>query len=95
MSCNADQNSCADGGSRRILCSTRSAILARLANARDLWTEFGKASVRPTRGEQSTGLGLAIVKRMIEAHGGRIRVVSKVGSGSTFTFTLPIQQARD
>jgi signal transduction histidine kinase len=35
------------------------------------------------------GLGLAIVKTFVEAHGGRVRVESKEGSGSKFYFTLP------
>jgi two-component system, OmpR family, sensor histidine kinase KdpD len=37
-----------------------------------------------------TGMGLAIAKAIVEAHGGTIGVVSKLGEGSVFTFRLPL-----
>lgn len=36
------------------------------------------------------GLGLAIAKGIVESHDGGMRVESELGSGSTFTFTLPV-----
>ncbi len=41
---------------------------------------------------QGTGLGLATCHRIIEQHGGEISVASKVGEGTTFLITLPIQR---
>lgn len=41
------------------------------------------------RKADSTGLGLAMVKRIVEQHSGEVWVTSRVGEGSTFTFTLP------
>ena len=45
-----------------------------------------------SRSHEGTGLGLAICKNLIEKLGGTIKVESKLGIGSIFTFTLPIEQ---
>ncbi|MDW7740304.1 MAG: PAS domain-containing sensor histidine kinase [Bacillota bacterium] len=44
------------------------------------------------KGAGGVGLGLAIAKDIVMAHGGEIWVDSKVGEGTTFTFTFPIYQ---
>jgi signal transduction histidine kinase len=39
------------------------------------------------------GLGLATVRRLVEAHGGRVGIVSKSGQGTTVWFELPAVRA--
>jgi len=43
---------------------------------------------------QGTGLGLVITKRAVEAHGGTIEVVSRVGAGTTILIRLPMHLSR-
>ncbi len=60
----------------------------------DLSMAFNKGqrlSSMPTGGETSSGLGLWIVKTIVEDHGGKISVESKLGAGTKFTIQLPIK----
>ena len=45
-----------------------------------------------THHKSGYGIGLAMVKYAVKAHGGAIKVVSELGKGSTFTFTLPLNE---
>ena len=60
-------------------------------NKRDaIFQEFEQGDGSISREFTGTGLGLSISKRLVELHGGKMWVRSKVGEGSTFFFTLPI-----
>jgi signal transduction histidine kinase len=59
-----------------------------------LFTRFGRILTPENRGISGTGLGLYLSRELARQHGGDISVLSKVGSGSTFTLTLPAAPVR-
>ena len=57
-----------------------------------LFAPFTQIDTSKSRRFGGTGLGLALTQRLIELHGGEIRVTSEKGQGSTFFFSMPIYQ---
>lgn len=57
----------------------------------EIFDSFSQGSIEINRKYGGTGLGLSIVKRLIELLGGTIKLNSKVGLGTTFSFTLPFE----
>jgi PAS domain S-box-containing protein len=58
-------------------------------NISKLFKQFYRVDSPTSRKTEGTGLGLPIVKKLVELQGGDIQVDSELGTGSTFTFTLP------
>ncbi|MCA9959726.1 MAG: GAF domain-containing protein, partial [Anaerolineales bacterium] len=55
-----------------------------------IFDRFYRAEHEVVQKVSGTGLGLAIVRSLVEMHNGQLTVESAPGSGSTFTFNLPI-----
>ncbi len=60
-------------------------------NINKLFQPFVQIDTALNRQYTGTGLGLSLVKRIVEIHGGRVRVESQEGVGSCFTIELPLQ----
>jgi two-component system, NtrC family, sensor kinase len=57
-----------------------------------IFEEFQQARGFSPGSREGTGLGLTLSRQFIELHGGRLWVESEPGTGSTFRFTLPLEQ---
>ena len=54
-----------------------------------IFESFRQATGEHLQKSEGTGLGLALTRQFVELHGGRLRLQSEPGHGSTFTFNLP------
>jgi len=59
-----------------------------------VFERFTQVDANDQRRYGGTGLGLAIVKELVALHQGKLHVESEVGKGTTFTVTLPLEQAK-
>jgi two-component system phosphate regulon sensor histidine kinase PhoR len=64
-----------------------------LAELPRLFERFYRVDKARSRELGGTGLGLSIVKHLVAAHNGLTRVESRAGEGSTFYFTLPVEES--
>jgi len=59
-----------------------------------IFTKFYRSEDTLARRQEGSGLGLALVREIAVAHGGRVRVTSRPGEGSTFVISLPVARRR-
>jgi signal transduction histidine kinase len=56
-----------------------------------VFEEFRQVGTDYAKKAEGTGLGLTLTRRLVELHGGRLRLESELGKGATFTFNLPLE----
>jgi CheY-like chemotaxis protein len=80
---------CEDGGTLCVEVGDTGVGIPREHHER-IFNEFYQVDSATTRQVEGTGLGLSLTRRIIELHGGRMGLESEPGSGSVFTFRLPL-----
>ena len=83
-------NAAADGG--RVSVNDKGIGISK-EKIKELFAPF-KRLVDQSEHAKGLGLGLVVCKRLVEAHGGKIWAESEAGKGSTFHFTLPIEDRK-
>jgi len=79
---------CEDGRVEVAVADTGPGIAAE--HLETIFEEFEQTS--DGKQAEGTGLGLPLSRKLVELHGGRLWVESAIGAGSTFRFTLPLEQ---
>lgn len=80
----------ADGGQIRVtVADTGAGIPAE--QLPHIFRKFFQADNQHSAAHDGTGLGLAIAKQIVEAHGGKLTVESRVGEGTKFSIVLPVR----
>jgi cell cycle sensor histidine kinase DivJ len=62
---------------------------------KQLGNPFFQAHASYDRPYEGSGLGLSVVKGLVELHGGRIDIASRLGEGTKVTLRLPLDCRRD
>ena len=78
-----------EGGSVQVAVSDTGIGIAE-ADLDKVFEPFAQASDRGAAHARGTGLGLPICREIVEHHGGRLWLQSRLGAGSTFQFTIPV-----
>ena len=58
----------------------------------DIFRKFVRGTAAKAENIKGTGIGLSMVQHIVTAHGGKVRLSSAPGAGSTFTLLLPVEE---
>ena len=84
-----------DKGKMLVIKITDTGIGIRPEHLDIIFEEFRQSSEGISRSFEGAGLGLTITKKSVELLGGTISVQSKLGAGSTFTVSLPVDETEE